>query len=186
MFTTSDPCLERTASPIYRESVFLGTPIKVESPDPDSFLAALRETPTRSRAQTPLEAPSQAAPSLPPTATGQFDPQPPPSEDAPARHASSSSRPQRKRKRGVVAGEGSEEEPRAQKRPRKARVETLAERQQRDAREGREDEHEQPSAQLQPRRSARIRAINNQQDVGLPKVGIPAKSTSLKRVVRKK
>ena len=186
MFPTSGPCLERTASPIDRESVFLGTPIKVESPDPDSLLTALRETPTRTSAQISLEAPSQAAPSLPPTATGQFDPQTPPSEDAPARHAPSSSRPQRKRKRGLVAGEGKEEESRAQKRPRKARVETLPEGQRRDAREGREDEYEQPPAQLQPRRSARIRAINNQQDVVPSNVEIPPKSTSRKLAIRKK
>jgi hypothetical protein len=52
--------------------------------------------------------------------------------------------------------------------------------------EEREDEHEQPPTQPEPRRSARIKAMNKPQDAVPPKVKTPTKSTSRKRAVRKK
>ena len=59
--------------------------------------------------------------------------------------------------------------------------------------EGEQDQHEhyeqeQPPAhpQLEPRRSARIKAMNKRQDAVPPKVKTPAKSTGRKRAARKK
>jgi hypothetical protein len=124
-------------------------------------------------------APIQAAPLLAPD--GASIPQEPPLEDTPA-GLSSSSRPQRKRKREV---EGNKELG-AHKRPRKTRLEMLPEEQQKDTREGIQNEHEQPPAQPQPRRSTRIQAMNKRRD-GVPsKHDIPASPTSRKRAVRKK
>jgi hypothetical protein len=131
-----------------------------------------------------LEAPIRAAPSLPSTADGKNIPQTHPSMDPPAGKASSSSRPQRKRKREVGAEDGKEAG--AHKRPRKARIEGLPEGQRRDAREGGQNEHEQAPAQPQLRRSTRIQAMNKRRDTVPPQGEIPARSTSRKRAVGKK
>ena len=102
---------------------------------------------------------------------------------------SSSRQPQRKRKRdpdaGPTTGTG-EEEPRACKRPRKGQVKTLSEERQRNAQQARQNEHEQPHAQPQPRRSTRIWAMNGKKDAAPPMAEIPVKLTGRKRTVRKK
>ena len=91
--------------------------------------------------------------------------------------------PQRKRKREanarVTKGMGEE---RLCKRPRAAHLEALPEEQQRNAQE----ESEQPPAQLQPRRSTRIQAMNGKKNSPPPIAENPAKPTSQKWAVRKK
>jgi len=163
--TSRSPWLEGTVSYTEIESVLSGTPIKLEPLAEDFFLTS--PSPTRPTSQAP---------------------QPPPTGHIPAGLASASRPPQRKRKRDVGAGDGKEtgeEKPPAHKRRRNARLETLSEEQQGDARGGRQSEHEQPPVQVQPRRSTRIQA-RNKKDAALPKIENPAKPASRKRTVRKK
>ena len=184
MLTSRRPWLKGTISYPRGESVLPRTPIKVEPWAHDSFMSS--PPPTHPTNQTPQVARVVVAPSLN-APSGGSDPQPPLATHIPARLASLSPPPQRKRKRDIGAGEAEEtgeERPPAHKRRRKALFETLPEAQQQsdDAREGKQNEHEQPP--VQPRRSSRIQERNK--SAVLPKVENPAKPASRKRAVRKK
>lgn len=159
--------------------VRLATPIKVEPQAQNSIPASPCEIPTLPIVQTAQEARVLTAHPLP------FSPTPS-SRDIPATHPSSSQQPQRlqrKRKRSIDAGDEEEMKPSVCKRSRKARLETLSEGRREDAREGRQNGHEQAPAEPQPRRSTRIQA---KKDAAPPKVENPAKSTSRKSAARKR
>ena len=184
MLASRRPWLEGMVLYTEGESVPPGNPIKA-----DRFSNS--PSPTCPTNQTPQGDHIIYARSLFPP-SGATDPQPPPAGHIPAALAPSSGTPQRKRKRDVDAGDGKEkgeekgeEKPLAHKRRGKARLGTLPEEQQSDAREGRQNEHEQPPVQLQPRRSTRIQERKNK-GAALPKVENPAKPASRKRTVRKK